>query len=121
MKTLTKLGILITIGTLTILMVKSMIACNTVKVYDVRVTEKTVKRSHDTDKYIIFTELASTKEIRVFKNTDSYWPWFWKTDSSDMYAKIRGGKCYRLKVYGLRFKLLSWYENILEITPIPCK
>lgn len=96
----------------------SCLRVTTKATYNVVVTDKAVKRIDDDDRYLIYTELINTGEVRVFQITDSYSRM--RFNSADMYAKIKVGKSYRFEVYGMREELLSNYENIIaieEITP----
>ena len=70
-------------------------------------------RSHDKDKYMVFTD----KE--VLENTDSLIEGKW--NSSDIYAGIKSGNCYRFEVYGWRWTFASWYRNIVSATEVECK
>jgi len=81
-------------------------------VYNVTVTEKTVKRNGDTDKYLIFTEDANGNR-EVFQNTDAWLNL--KVNSSDIWAEIGEGDTCTFAVNGWRFRLMSWYRNILEV------
>lgn len=84
--------------------------------YNVVVTEKTVKRIDDEDRYLVYTELLDTGDVRVFQITDSMSRM--RFDSADMYAKIKVGTSYQFEVYGMREELLSNYENIIAIKEI---
>lgn len=59
-------------------------------------------------KYLIYT-----KDDRVFENTDSVL--YGKFNSSNIYAKLEAGNCYRVKVAGVRFSVASSYRNIIQI------
>jgi hypothetical protein len=83
--------------------------------YEVTVTEKQVKRSDDSDKYLIFTQL-SDGNVRVFENTDSLIEG--KFNSSDVYAKLKENKKYQIKTYGWRIPYLSSYENIINVEEV---
>ncbi len=84
--------------------------------YFATVTEKAVKRVDNTDKYLVFTKLLTTGEVRVFENTDSAIRGKW--NSSDLNAKIQVGKTYRIKTYGWRSLVLPMYENILDVREV---
>ena len=84
--------------------------------YDVRVTDKQVKKIGDTDTYFVFT-VDAKGEPHVFKNVDT--KLFFKLNSSDLYAKIETGRWYRVKTVGWRWSWKSWYENILKVEAIP--
>lgn len=57
--------------------------------------------------YLVYTD----KE--VFKIEDSLL--FGQFDSSDVYGMLKKGKCYRIKVFGIRSGFLSSYRNIVEV------
>jgi hypothetical protein len=84
--------------------------------YDVRVTDKQVKKIGDTDTFLIFTKDAKG-EPHVFKDVDT--KLFFKFNSSDLYAKMENGHWYRVKTVGWRWGMKSWYENILKADAIP--
>ena len=71
-----------------------------------------IKRSGDSDKYLIFTEDG------VFQNTDAWHRL--KFSSSDLQNEIKDnvGKRVEIKKYGWRFGPFSMYENIVDITPL---
>lgn len=62
-----------------------------------------------TAKYLIFTD----KE--TFQNTDSFL--YWKFNSSDVHSSLVPGE-YRMKVYGWRVPVLSWYRNVVEASKV---
>lgn len=69
--------------------------------------------------YTIYTKLLENNEVRVFKDKDSEFEW--KFNSSDMYAQLIPGNDYEIKTYGIRSPFLSWYENIVKVTPLEKK
>lgn len=77
-----------------------------------RVVDTTVKRYGDTDKYLVMTENGT------FENTDAFYRF--KFNSSDIQgiAAANKGKRVELEKYGWRLGFMSWYENIVGITPI---
>lgn len=75
----------------------------------VTVTEKTVKRTNDEDKYIIFAK-DKDGEINTYEVTDSWVAG--RFNSSDVYGSIEVGKTYKFNVGGSRVPLFSWYPNI---------
>lgn len=77
----------------------------------VTVTDKAVKNSGDTGKYLVFTEDVNDN-IEVFEITDSLFAGRW--DSSDVYAAIKVGKTYKFTIGGSRNRILSWYPNIYD-------
>lgn len=73
------------------------------------VTEKTVKRGDDKDKYLIFITDESGDSVSL-EVTDSLLRW--RFNSSDVYAGIEVGKRYSFEIGGSRIPILSWYPNI---------
>lgn len=76
-------------------------------------TEITVKNKErvnyeKSSKYLIYTE-----DNRVFENTDS--ALYGKFNSSNLYARLEAGKCYRVRTAGIRDSMFSSYRNIIEI------
>ena len=70
------------------------------------VDEKERITTNNDSYYLIFTE----KE--VFKNKDSIW--FFKFNSSDVYAQLKAGETYSCRVNWYRFPFLSMYRNIIR-------
>jgi len=90
-------------------------AISIVKVTDkARVSYGVLFQSH---KYLIFT-VAEDGAAHVFEDTDD--PHFGKNNSSDFYAVIERGKCYRITSVGVRDPALSAYPNIIELEPAEC-
>lgn len=83
--------------------------------YEVTILNKEVKKTSDSYKYLIFTELENG-EVRVFENTDSLLRW--KFNSSDLYGELKEGGSFIINVYGFRIPLLSMYENIYEVEEV---
>ena len=75
------------------------------------VTEKTVKRTDNQDKYLIFVEVED--EIQVFEITDNWIEG--KLNSSTIYGNIKVGKTYIFTIKGSRNEMLSWYPNISKV------
>lgn len=73
-----------------------------------KVIEKTVKRSNNSDTYLIFTD------VEVFEITDEIT--VGRFNSSDLYGQIHPDKTYSFEVVGWRIPFLSSYRNILKIT-----
>jgi hypothetical protein len=61
-------------------------------------------------KYLVFTDKGT------FEVTDIL---FQRTNSSDVYGRIKEGKTYNLRVIGWRNGVFSSYQNILEATEVP--
>ena len=74
------------------------------------VTEKTVKRTDDQDKYLIFVEVEGEDEVQVFEITDNLVEG--KLNSSTIYGNIKIGETYTFTIKGSRNEMLSWYPNI---------
>ena len=85
------------------------------KTYTATVTEKTVKRYHNEDKYLVFTKLDNG-ETRVFSIEDSFIKLRW--NSSDVYGEIETGKTYEFEVIGWRIPFFSEYENIITFSEV---
>ncbi len=76
-----------------------------------KVDHKLVGQGKDMkDIYLVFTEDG------VYRNTDSWW-WL-KFNSSDVQNACDEGKKCRLRYYGWRVPILSWYPNIISATPL---
>jgi hypothetical protein len=85
--------------------------------YNVRVTDKQVKRLNDgREVFMIFTKRENGKE-RVFVDADT--KLFMKFNSADLYAKLDTGKWYRVRTVGWRIPMFSQFENILKAEPLP--
>lgn len=83
--------------------------------YTVIITDKEIKRFYDSDKYLIYTQLANDKII-VFENTDTLLER--KFNAADIYGSLKVNKQYDIEAYGWRIPYLSIYENIVEIKRI---
>ena len=77
------------------------------------VTEKTVKRTDDQDKYLIFVEVEGEDEVQVFEITDNLVEG--KLNSSTIYGNIKIGETYTFTIKGSRNEMLSWYPNISKV------
>lgn len=82
----------------------------TIKVTTATVSEKQVIPRKEGFSYLIFTDKG------VLKNDDAMMSFKW--NSSDVQNSIKVGGTYRFKTYGWRVPALSWYSNILEVTPV---
>lgn len=71
------------------------------------VSEKTVKRSSNRDKYLVFTDQE------IFEVVDSWFYLDWR--ASDRYADIPVNTTCDFRVAGWRWGWMSWYPNILEV------
>lgn len=74
------------------------------------ITEKERVQDGDSSKYLIFCE-DEFGQVTVLENTDSFFNG--KFNSSDIYAQLEVGKTYQFDLVSRRWRLLSWYENIL--------
>lgn len=83
------------------------------------VIEKYIKRSgsgkNSKDSYMVNIE---TKEgdIIVLSNEDRFFKF--KFDSSDIQAELQEGKIYKIDVCGRRIRLLSNYQNIIDVEEV---
>lgn len=77
------------------------------------VTEKTVKRSDNQDKYLIFIEIEGEDEVQVFEITDNFIEG--KLNSSTIYGNIKVGETYTFTIKGSRNEMFSWYPNISKV------
>ena len=77
------------------------------------VTEKTVKRIDQQDKYLIFVKIEGEDEIQVFEITDNWIEG--KLNSSTIYGNIKIGETYTFTIKGNRNEMLSWYPNISKV------
>ena len=78
--------------------------------YTYTVTEKSVKNDDDSGKYLIYGTVDG--ETLVIENTDEFW--YGKFNSSDIYAEIKPGCTYQIKVIGYRIPFFSQYQNLIE-------
>lgn len=85
--------------------------------YTAYVTKMEVKTKNRESKYLVFTRLVDTDEVRVFQITDSFS--HGRFNSSDLYGSIEENKTYVFTVYGYRTEYLSEYENILSAVEVP--
>ena len=69
------------------------------------VTEKTVKRSDNQDKYLIFVEIEGEDEVQVFEITDNFIEG--KLNSSTIYGNIKVGETYTFTIKGSRNEMFS--------------
>ena len=67
----------------------------------------------ENSKYLVYTE-----DGRVFRNSDSVWELKW--NSSNVYAELEAGNCYRSEAWGLRIPFLSSYQNIDQANEVGC-
>ena len=79
--------------------------------YTITVTDTQVKRSGDSDHYLVFTKTNSGENI-VFENTDLLF--IGKYNSSDIQAKLEKNKTYTISTLGYRIPFFSSYQNIIS-------
>ena len=77
------------------------------------VTEKTVKRSDEQDRYLIFVEIEGEDEVQVFEITDNLIEG--KLNSSTIYGNVKVGETYTFTIRGSRNEIFSWYPNISKV------
>lgn len=77
----------------------------------ITVTDKERVNSSGSSEYLIMGE-DENGDTLVLENTDT-WMRF-KFNSSDIYAELKEGETYEVKVIGFRIPFLSLYENILS-------
>ena len=77
------------------------------------VTEKTVKKIDNQDKYLIFVKIEGEDEIQVFEITDNWIEG--KLNSSTIYGNIKVEETYTFTIKGSRNEMLSWYPNISKV------
>ena len=73
------------------------------------VQEKWVKYHGGDAKYLV-----SSIDGQVFEISDSLW--YWRFDSSNVYAKVKPNVVYDIKTEGFRFPFFSDYKNIIELS-----
>ncbi len=74
------------------------------------VDDKWIKRSDEKDIYMV------SCDEKVYKITDLFYKG--KFDSSNIYAKLKKGKKYKLTVTGYRNGYFSSYQNINEVEEV---
>jgi hypothetical protein len=62
------------------------------------------------DQYLVYTDLTT------LKIEDTYW--YLNFSSSDLWGKLKVGKSYRIKTYGIRLGWMSWYPNVVSYQEI---
>ena len=78
---------------------------------EITVKDKYIKRSGDTDLYLVVSEDNETYKISdlIFKG---------KFNSTDSYNQLEKGEKYRITVTGVRLQYFSMYKNINKIEKI---
>ena len=106
-------GFLVALSFIGLLVINPLIAYNTRSEVSFTVKDKDRVCSHSAKgsscQYLIFTD------GEVYADTDSLW--YWKWNSSDVYGSLDAGKTYTAEVYGFRVPFLSWYKNIIKVSP----
>ena len=75
---------------------------------EITVNDKYIKRSGETDIYLVVDENKNT-----YKITDLFFKF--KFNSTDIYNELEIGKTYKVKTSGFRIKVLSEYPNINKV------
>lgn len=78
-----------------------------------KVEDKDIKRNGEVDLYMVYTD----QEVLV--NSDAMM--HGKFNSSDVWANIEIGNCYRFDVFGYRIPLFSSYRNIIKQSEVDCE
>ena len=93
-----------------------MVYCSTIEyqneeTIEIVVKDKYIKRSGDTDLYLVVSEDNETYKISdlLFKG---------KFNSTDLYNQLEIGKKYRITTTGIRLQYFSMYKNINKIEEI---
>ena len=81
----------------------------------ITVTDKERVNTSFYSKYLIMGE-DENGETLVLENTDTLMRF--KFNSSDIYAALKEGETYEVKVIGFRVPFFSWYENILSYSEV---
>jgi len=90
-----------------ILVIIALAKVNNKDIVTATVTSKTVKRTGDSDRYMVFTN----KETFMVKDS-----WLLgQFSSSDLFGRIKDGETYTFKVYGWRLPFFSSYRVIYGI------
>lgn len=71
-----------------------------------RVTDKQIKREDNKDVYMVFTDHG------VYQDKDTVW--YFKWNSSDLFAKLHEGESYTCTTVGMRIPLFSKYRNLID-------
>lgn len=83
------------------------------------VIEKYIKRSgsgeNSKDSYMVNIK-TEEGDIIVLSNEDRFFKF--KFDSSDIQAELQEGKIYKIDVCGRRIRLLSKYQNIIDVEDV---
>ena len=103
-------GVCLAVGTAIILPAWSYFPADTVTT---KINDVEIKRYGKNDKYLVFTDDG------VFENTSAWYRGKWSSsDMQNELVKLKG-KQVELQKYGWRVRPLSWYENIVKVTPAP--
>lgn len=81
----------------------------------ITVTDKERVNTSSSSKYLIMGE-DENGDTLVIENTDTLMRF--KFNSSDIYAALKEGETYEVKVIGFRVPFFSWYENILSYSEV---
>lgn len=83
--------------------------------YIVTVTNKQILKHHNTDRYLIYTQMEDGN-IKVFENTNNFKEL--KFNSADIFWAISINTKYEVTAYGFDISILSLYQNIIKIKAI---
>ncbi len=114
---------LIIIGIIAFFLLLHFIYCRaTLSNETITVSDKGIVMNNvSSDKYNSTTShyMVYTKNGQALKNTNNLW--FWKWTSDELQGKLKKGKKYKIKTWGIRVPFLGWYKHILSATEIKQK
>lgn len=94
---------------------KLTVAKETIKVSDKGIVVRNVyagdNSSSSVSDYMIYTTNG-----QAIKNTNCIW--FWKLRSDELQGKLKKGKKYKIKTWGVRVPWLGLYKHIISATEI---
>lgn len=65
---------------------------------------------------VVSNYMVYTTNGQALKNTNNIW--FWKFHSDELQGKLKKGKKYKIKTWGLRIKWLGMYKHIISATEV---
>lgn len=65
---------------------------------------------------VLSNYMIYTTNGQAIKNTNNIW--FWKWNSDELQGKLKKGKKYKIKTWGVRIQWLGMYKHIITITEI---
>ncbi|MBE6461817.1 MAG: hypothetical protein E7006_03175 [Alphaproteobacteria bacterium] len=66
--------------------------------------------------YTVSHHMIYTTNGQALKNTNNIW--FWKFHSDELQGKLKKGKKYRIKTWGVRVAWLGMYKHIISATEV---